>query len=249
MTRSPNWSALVLLAVLIACSSSPNPYRGLDADALFARAVAEAENRKWDNAVEAFEQFMFNFPTHAKVQEARYRLGEVYFNKKDYILAATEFARLADDFPTGEYGDDARFRVCESYARLSPRPQLDQEYSRSAIGHCRYLVASYPESEYAARADSIMRVMTNKLAEKAHQAGELYMRQNAIDSAILTFTNLLGQYPDAAIVPRTLLRLYKAYEKIGYNEEARETRDRLLKDFPDSPEAREIKGSAAESDR
>jgi outer membrane protein assembly factor BamD len=235
--------------IVAGCASGPGTLTGLDADTLYQRGVQAAENRKWDNAIAAFEQLMFQFPTHPLTQDARYRLGDVYYQKKEYITAATEFARLADDYPTGQYADDARFRVCETYARQSPRAPLDQEFTRSAIGHCRFLIGTFPQSEHVPRAEAIIKEMRNKLADKELRAGDVYMKMQAWDSAILTLTDMLEQYPDANVVPRALLQLYRAYGRIGYREEAQATRERLLKDFPDSPEARQVREVTVETSR
>jgi TolA-binding protein len=75
------------------------------------------------------------------------------------------------------------------------------------------------------------------------------MKMQAYDSAILTLTDMLEQFPDANTVPRALLQLFRAYDKIGYREEAQATRERLLKDFPDSSEARQVREVTVETER
>lgn len=232
-----------LLLVAIAGCASGGPKLGqLDADQLLARGLERVEAHKWQDAIQALEAFVFQYPTHPRYQDARYRLAEAYYGKGEYISAATEFGRLANDFPTGQWADDSRFMVCESYAELSPKPQLDQEYTQQAIDHCQSLLAYFPDSEFAERGRELLAQLTNKLAQKIFLNGDHYFKRNAYDSAEIYFNSVLADYPNTAAAPKALLRLIQGYEKLGYEDEAKSARERLLRDYPASPEAKEIHG-------
>lgn len=235
----------VLLVFAAACGSATPRYAQYGPDQLLEYGLQRAEDRDWNEAARALEQFVFQHPAHPRYNEARFRLAEVYFSKKEYLTAAAEYARLADDDPQGELADDARFRVCEAYERLAPRPQLDQEYTQTAIDHCQSLLSYYPDSEFAPRAREIITGLENRLAEKMFLNGDFYYRRQAYDSAIMVFVDLLQQHPASSAAPKALLRLYEAYQKVGYAEEARETRERLLREFPNSEEAQRVKDAAA----
>jgi outer membrane protein assembly factor BamD len=233
--------------LVASCGPHTSPLQNMTADQLFARGTDALHRRKWNDAVQAFEQFTLQFPTSPRAQEARFRLGEAYMGKKEYITAATELAKLATDYPAGNYADDARLRICESYYRLSPKSQLDQQYTKAAVDHCQALEAYYPNSEFVAESRRMAKEMLDKLAEKDYRAGEYYFKRSAYDSAILYFESTLTDYPTTASAPRSLLRLYQAYTNLGYKEEADAARARLLKDYPESDAAKSIKGTATAS--
>ena len=90
------------------------------------------------------------------------------------------------------------------------------------------------------RAQAILDDMLAKLAEKDFQTGEFYRKRGAIDSAIMYYERMIEQYPNAPAVPKALLRLYESYSEIGYTQEADAARERLLREFPDSEQAREL---------
>lgn len=233
----------ILLIAGAGCASSGPNLSTLDADALLVRGLERLEAENWDQAIRALEQFIFQYPTHARYQEARFRLGDAYAGKNDRLIAASEYGRLADDFPNGPYADDARFRVCEMYQELSPIPARDQEYTVTAIDHCRSLRAFYPDSEFAPAAAEIITELENKLAQKELETGNFYFDAEAFDPAIIVYQHLLEKYPTSRAAPVALLRMYEAYTEIGYAEEAQEAKDRLLQQFPDSEAARQVRGT------
>jgi outer membrane protein assembly factor BamD len=235
---------LFLFVALAGCGSRVPLADRLDADALFAHGIDRLEARRWAEATEAFERFVFRFPGHARQQEARFRLAEAYFGRREFLTAANEYLRLALEHPTHPLADEAMFGVCRSYARLSPRVQLDQQYTEAAIEHCEALASYYPESPHAPAAREIVAEMREKLALKQLLIGEHYFRRRAFDSAILSFNDVLERYPGTEAAPRSLLRLYEVYERLGYEQEQTQTRQRLLRDYPGSAEAREIQQRA-----
>jgi outer membrane protein assembly factor BamD len=217
----------------------------MDADQLLQYALDRLDAHKWDDASRALDQFIFQYPTHERYQEARYRLGEAHFGKGEYLIAASEFSRLASDFPAGQWAQRARFEVCDSYYRLSPRPQLDQEYTHTAFDQCRSVLASYPGGEYADTVRTMLTELQNKLATKELETGKHYFKRGAYDSAILYYEKVLAGYPSSPAAPKALLGLYRSYEEIGWEEEARQTRERLLRDFPESAEAKHLGSGSA----
>jgi outer membrane protein assembly factor BamD len=93
------------------------------------------------------------------------------------------------------------------------------------------------------RAREMMLELRNKLAAKDFDAGEYYFKRNAFDSAIIYYEATVRDYADTALAPRALARLIDVYKALGYQEEEQQTRERLLREYPDSPEARALQPS------
>lgn len=233
-----------LLFTLAGCGAKKQTQQQTTPEALFEKALAALHGRHWTDAQELFDQFTLQFPTHPRVQEARFRLGEAYYGKKEYITAANEFSRLANDYPAGPYADDSRFKVCESYYKLSPKSELDQQYTKAAIDHCQSLITYYPSSDFVARAQEMLTELRTKLAAKMYDSGEFYFKRNAYDSAVIYYEIALRDYPDTSIAPRALMRLYETYKILNYKDEMEAARQRLLKDYPTSSEAKQLQQPA-----
>lgn len=239
---------LPLVAVLLgSCASRGPALDRLDADALFARGTDQLRRGKWSEAADAFRHFVLVYPNEPRASEALFRIGEAYQGRREWVTAATEFNRVATDYPTSVWADQARFQACRSYYELSPRPQLDQEYTRVAIEHCRALTLHYPDSELTPRAHEIITELSNRLAQKEYLAAEHYFNRRAFDSAIIYYQIILAEFPVTDWAPRALLRMYEAYERLGYDQEATAARDRLLREYPASPEARQLAGAVSDT--
>jgi outer membrane protein assembly factor BamD len=226
-----------MLLILGACGAKGHQIYQLPSDPLYELAMQKLDERKWNDAIRALDQFTGRFPGDSRAEEARFQLGRAHFEKKDFITAAAEMVRLAADYPSGRYSDEARFKACESYYLLSPKPQLDQEYTRAAIDHCDALIVSYPSSEFTPKAEELIGDLMEKLADKSYLHGEYYFKRKAYDAAILYYEALLREYPASPSAPKALLRLVEIYQRLRYAEEMAAARDLLLSNFPDSREA------------
>lgn len=240
MSRFFKSALLTLMVAMTACASTGEVPDNLSAETLFETGLTALHEEDWTDAIAYFERFTIQYPAHPRAQEARFNVSQAYFGKEEYITAANEFSRLANDYPAGPWADDARFKVCESYYELSPKPELDQQYTRAALDHCQSLITYYPESEMVPKAQELLDSLRNKLAEKAFLTGEFYYSRNAFDSAIIYYDAAVRDYPQTPTAARALHRLYETYVKLGYDEEAEAAKARLLKDYPTSPEARQL---------
>ncbi len=240
------WIAAAALTIA-GCKSGDPHLAQLEPDALLARGIKAMQVHKWDDAIAAFDRLTIQYPSDSRVQEARYDLSESYFGKHEYVTAAGEFDRLANDYPTGTWADKARFGVCRSYAALSPGVALDQQYTLSAIDHCKSLIAYYPSSPYVAQANQVVDQLTEKLAQKSLLAGEFYLRRHAYDSSLIYFEDVLKTYPKSAAAAQALLNEVTAYEKLGYTEDAKAARERLLREYPSSPAAKTLAATSQSS--
>jgi outer membrane protein assembly factor BamD len=235
------WTRVAVWTVALCSLGCPKTLPpDLPPDELFRRGVEAWEKERWTIAETAFERLLFTAPTHSKADSAQFLLADTHARQKAYLTAATEYLKLAQTRPTIDLADDARYRACQAYAELSPRPELDQKYTEEAIAECRSLVVLYPQSPHVAEAQALIARLRNKLARKLYLNSRYYYDRGAYDSAVLYLNDLLKTYPESSVVPAALLALYDAYRRIGYDEEAVEVRQRLLREHPASPEARSL---------
>jgi outer membrane protein assembly factor BamD len=231
---------LVVLSVA-GCGARPENLSLLSADELYSRAVENFENRKFDRAISMLDFFVVQFIGDPRAPDARMMLGEAHMEKHEYATAATHYLRLVNDFPFHPRALEARFQVCEAYHRLSPQPPLDQQYTLTALAHCESVRDNFPGTPEATTAAAYVDELRLKLARKAYNNGMHYFKRRAYESAVVYFQEVVTQYPNTAMAPTALLQLVETYTRIGYVEDANETRERLRSEYPDSPEAQGLR--------
>jgi outer membrane protein assembly factor BamD len=214
----------------------------MDADALYGFAMERAEQGEWTDAIASLERFLFSYPGDPRQPEARMALGRAHFAKREFITSAAEFDRFLQRFPNHGLAPEASLERCRSYVELSPVSQRDQSYTERAVDACRETINEFPGLSVADSARTLQRQMIDRLAEREYQDGFFYERRGLYDSAIIVYQDLVDFFPQTSWAPRGLHGLYRSYRAIRWDTEAEQVRDRLLLNYPDSPEAALLRG-------
>jgi outer membrane protein assembly factor BamD len=238
--------ALLVAAALPGCAffRTPPP---LTIESAYAQGMEAYNAGRYRRAAELLGQFVPNATGDPRLKGALMALGRSNLEIRDYVTATAQFLRVATEFARDPEATDARFGLCDAYHRLSPRPQLDPEYTHAAITYCESFASIYPGTPQAAQATAWVAEMRGKLAEKQYENGFFYFRRGLYDAAVVYFNDVLTQFPETQWAPTSLLRLVEAYGRMGYREEEAAARERLLRDFAQSPEARNLAAAPADS--
>jgi outer membrane protein assembly factor BamD len=235
----------LLLAAPLACKPPFDPKIYTSADKLYQAAMAEYKAGHFDNAAKAFEKLTLDLPARdPRLPLAFYYLAQSHSKQGEELLAAATYNRLIDAFPQDTLVDDALFLSGRSYEREWRHPELDATYGRSAITAYESLLASYPDSPYAKRAQNELAKLDEWLAEKDYTTGYLYLKRKAFDSAILYFKDVIRQHPNARKTKDAYLRLLESYKAIKYTEDARDLCDAMRKAYTNDSDVLKACGPA-----
>jgi outer membrane protein assembly factor BamD len=171
-------------------------------------------------------------PGTPELAEVRYYVAECWFQLGDYVQAASDFRKVADEFSTSAFAPPALLRAGDANLRLWHRPELDPSYGETALAIYQELAGRFPESDAAGRARLHARRLENQFAEKTYKTGIFYLRRKAFDSAIIYFKDVIANYPTTDRAPDALLRLVDSYRAIGYKQELQETCEHLRRFYP-----------------
>ena len=212
----------------------------------YVRGMQAFQAKRWFRAADLIKRWVdANAAGDPRMPQALLALGTSHVRTGEYLTASTELLRLITDYPQAPEQQRARFVLCEAYKSLSPRAQLDQQYTETAITYCSSYAEYYPATGQADTAQQWVKDMREKLAEKGYLNGLFYLRRQAVDAAVIYLNDTARDYPETKWAPASLARIVEGYTKIGYKEEAEEARQRLLRDFPQSPEARAMAAAPA----
>ncbi|HEY8195748.1 MAG TPA: outer membrane protein assembly factor BamD [Gemmatimonadales bacterium] len=210
-------------------------------DSLWSRAEAAARHGKWGDATKLLERALLEMPPgDPRIPQAHYWLGEAYFGRGRQLEAAREFRKASDDTPNHPLAPEALLRVGDVYADLWRRPELDPTYGQTALATYQELINRYPGSAAAKRAQLRIAELNERFAYKTYRAALFYFRLKAYDSAILYLKDLIANYPKSAVAPEALVKLVRAYRRLGYGEDVQETCDYIQRFHPKAPGAREV---------
>lgn len=93
-------------------SSVPSAPVGVGSDdQAYQGAFALVRERKFSEAATAFERFVQDYPTSARLANAHYWLGEIYLAQQKLDLAQGAFSRVVDDFPGSTKLPDALYKL------------------------------------------------------------------------------------------------------------------------------------------
>lgn len=240
-TRGSRTRALPVgaLLVLAACGSNGPPAE-LSPPDLFAWSQTNFDEEDYGSASSGFQAFILRDPLSPLTDSAQYMLAESQLRDGKALEAAEEFSRLATGRPNSPWADDAQYGACRAYHEASPKVSLSQEFTRRAIEECQRLLQFFPASDLQDEARGQLEAAHAKLAEKSFSIGEYYFRNEFYESARLYYEKALSEQPSPELMPELLGQLYESYTNMGFDNEARSVRERLLTEFPDSEEARRV---------
>jgi len=91
--------------------------------AAFARARALRTAGDYDMAAAAFQDYVARFGASARVPEAYYNLGELYYLRENYRDATAAYASALKSRPKTTWAPDAMVRLAESLQQSGQAPQ------------------------------------------------------------------------------------------------------------------------------
>lgn len=234
------WAVCVAPLGGLACAPSGPPAELSSPDRL-QWAQEKFDGGDFGAAIVGFQDFVIRDPLNPLVDSAQYMMAEAYLRDGRELDAAEEFSRLATTRPNSPWADDAQLGACRSYWEASPKIALSQEFTDRTIEECQRLVNFFPTSPLRPEAERRIAEARAKKAEKSYDIARYYFRIKAYQSANVYLEKALEDDPSAELTPRVLIMMYRSYSAIGFAAEAEAARERLLQEFPDSDEARELR--------
>ncbi len=171
---------------------------------------------------------------------ARFLLAECHFGRGEFLEAARQFRRVANESPGHPLAQRALLRSGDAQAQLWTDPELDPTYGEAARVTYQEVAARYPRTLVANRANLKLAVLAERFAEKEYKVGDYYFRLKANSSAILYYKTIVSDYGSTSYAPLALIRLVEAYTRLAYQEEKVETCENLRRFYPDVPRLDEV---------
>ncbi len=171
------------------------------AEQRFQHAKALFDDGNYVEALNEFTVVTLQFSGSAYASDAQFYLGECRYNREEFLLAAFEYLQLKKNYPASPRVPEAQYKLAMSYYNLSPKVNLDQQYTRKAIDEFQTFLEYYPGNPHAPDADQKVRELTSKLARKAIQTARLYVTLGYTKAALFYYDDVIERYHDTEFGP------------------------------------------------
>ena len=223
--RAPLLIALAALSVLSlgACAGKKDPglaYEERPVELLYATGARELDRRRWDDAVQYFDEVERQHPYSEWARRAILMQAYAHYESNAYsdaIAASERFISLYPGNPSTAYAFYLK-ALCyfEQIADVG-RDQAATEQARNALMET---IRRYPQTPYAADSRLKLDMVNDQLAGKEMNVGRWYLRHNQPLAAIGRFRSVVERYQTTSHAPEALFRLVEAYMALGVVEEA-----------------------------
>ncbi len=189
---------LFLVIFTSSCKSSFERVRtSSDAELILSKAFEYYEKEQYQRAQTLFDLVLTTVRGDARAEKAYFQYAYTHYHQKQYLLAAYYFKNFSNTFLNSSYREEAAFMSAYSNYLLSPSYRLEQGSTQTAIDEFQLFANLFPTSARVAECNKLIDELRRKLEEKAFAEGELYYNLRQYQSALISFDNLLRDYPES----------------------------------------------------
>ena len=233
-------ASVLLVGIIAACSPFSMFGAGeeveplVPAEQLYASAVANMDNDRYNAAIEDLEKLERQHPFSDVNERGKVMLTFANFRSGRYqeaVLAADRFLAL---YPNSSEVPYVLFLKGSSYYQQITDITRDQELSADAIATFTQLQDGYPDSRYAQESRQMLLVARDQVAGKEMSVGRYYLGNGQYTAAINRFRAVVEDHQTSTHVEEALYRLTEAYLALGLVAEAQTAAAVLGTNYPNS---------------
>jgi len=226
---------IIFLAALISCAKKPIIIGNENPEKEIKQCIKYMEKKHFEEAIECLEIFKSHFPKSQWGIEAELMIGDNYFRKKDYLLAADSYQAFIKLNPTHPKVDYAYYKTGLSYLNFSPKAiDRDQEYLDDAIANFQIVAINFSESPYT----NINRVnlveAKRRIAKRHFYIGKFYYKTGEYIAAIPRFKEVYENFKETGLAEEALNLAILSNIKLNKLEDAKVAFGILSTEYPKS---------------
>jgi outer membrane protein assembly factor BamD len=188
-------SIIILVLFVSSCNEYQKALKSEDAAVKLETATKLYEKGKYFKAISLFEQIAPAYKGKPQAEKLFYMHSMAYYKNKQYGLSGYHFESFVSSYPKSEKVEEAAFLGAKSYSMLSPVYSLDQGETDKAIDKLQVFIDTYPNSQYLAESNTVVRNLKNKLEKKSFENAKLYNSISDYKAAIVALDNFVSDFP------------------------------------------------------
>jgi outer membrane protein assembly factor BamD len=222
----------IVLSFMMSCSNAGKRKR-ISPKAQYELGLKYMRRGMTSKAVDQFNNLRNYHRDDPHAVRAELAIGDVYFKKRDWVLARMayeDFSRMHPRHPDLDY---VKYRIgMASYKSVAVRVGRDQTHTQFALDSWKGFASRFPESKHLAEVERLSRVCRERLAMKEIFIARFYKRREAWGAVIGRTDGVLYNYQDSEHLPKALSLFGEASAWEGKEDEAASAVLRLKQDDP-----------------
>jgi len=195
-------------------------------DAILRKAFEYYEDKKYQKAQTLFELVLSNIKARPDAEKANFQYAYTHYYLKQYVLGAYYFKNFSNMYVNSPEREEASYLSAYCNYLQSPIYKLDQGPTMAAIEEFQVFVNLFPSSTRVQECNGLIDEMRRKLEQKAFFEGELYYNLRQYQSAVISFDNLLKDYPESPDIERVRYLIAKSLYLFSSNSVVEKKQDR-----------------------
>ena len=216
-----------MLVTLSSCSEYQKALKSEDTATKFKLGEELYNAGKYDKANKLFAQIVPSYRGKPQAEKLMYLYSQSFYKMRDYYIAGYQFERFASSYPQSEKLEEASFLSAKSNYMLSPAYTKDQKETKQAIEKLQEFINLFPDAEYVAEANKLVKELDYKLELKSFSIAKQYDQISDFDASIKSFDNFIFEFPGSVLREDALFYKLDASYKLAMNSVERKKELRL----------------------
>ncbi len=204
-------SIISVSLLTVSCSEYSKVLNSTDATFKTAMANKYYQEGDCDKSTPLYDELLKLYKGTAKAERLYFALASSHYCEADYLLAAYYFGDFEKRYTHSEKRIEASYMIGKCYQALSPKSDLNQEFTVKAIDHLSTFLQKFPNSEYDEEVRVTLDELNDKLIKKDADITLLYLKTEKFKPAIRAINLFLQKYPNSKYVENMKYNLVKAH--------------------------------------
>ncbi len=191
---------------------------------------------KLSKALKTLEELKKHFSYDSYSLSASLLIADIHFERRDYVLAAGLYTQFQKIYPKTK-SQYVHYQLGRSYFYQLPK-SADKDLSVGELALQNFQPLLRKSSPYKKEAKKYVKKIQTLKSKKDFLAALFYSKKKWNPSAWKRLQILIKEYPESPFVPEALLLSYKLAKKMNKNPSS--FKNRLLKEFPKSEQAKSL---------
>ncbi len=217
---------ITILTGLTSCGRYTRLLKSQDIEKKYQAAINYYDHKQCAKALGLLEELVSMYRGTEKAEKVYYYYANANFCVQDYIAAGYNFRNYVKTFPNGAHAEECAYMSAYCYYLESPNFSLDQTDTKNAIREMQLFINRYPSSQRVEEANKIIDKLRDKLEKKAFNIAKQYYDMEDYKAAIVSFNNMLKDFPDTKYAEDALFLTLKANYLLARNSIEKKKEDR-----------------------